>query len=243
MDKRTQKIIEKCHKLINKGYSLNYCLDRFKKQKKQIKDYFATVEHISSLKNIMPGRVFIENSLRTIKARAEAQKIAAGSMVSSRKKLILKPAMIFLIFFLVSVFSFAGTLFASQDSIPGQTLYPLKRSFEDFRLTVYPESLKDDLNLQFLDNRILEAEKLIDRNAGEVVVENLLVEIEDQYRKCMRYGYIDSHNKDKFLNSIQQVENHYQKRYGNGKNDAGQGGENMSGSSGNNNGKGGRGKN
>ena len=92
--------------------------------------------------------------------------------------------MIFLAFIVISVFSFSGTLFASQDSLPGETLYPLKRSFEEFRLNIYPEDFKGGLHLKFLNNRIEEAEILLDMENGTdpAFIEELISEMERQYQ-------------------------------------------------------------
>ena len=67
-----------------------------------------------------------------------------GTYPVAKKRLLLRPAMIFLVFLVAAIFSFSGTLFASQETVPGQVLYPLKKSFEDFKLIVYPENKKDE---------------------------------------------------------------------------------------------------
>lgn len=53
MDKKIQKVINKCHNLIKKGYSTDYCLNRYKDFQQEIKDYFAIKERISSLKKVI----------------------------------------------------------------------------------------------------------------------------------------------------------------------------------------------
>ncbi len=86
--------------------------------------------------------------------------------------------MIFLVFLVLSVFSFSGTLFASQETVPGQVLYPLKKSFESFKLIVYPENQKDDLHFQFLNNRIDEADILLesDGSGADSLMDDLIIE-------------------------------------------------------------------
>ena len=58
MDKKTLKVINKCHKLIEKGYSIDDCINRFKDYQQEIKDYFAIVERLGSLKTVQPEKDF-----------------------------------------------------------------------------------------------------------------------------------------------------------------------------------------
>lgn len=158
----------------------------------------------------------MKNSLDSIIIEAEARENAvfSGTPVS-RRKFILKPAMIFVIFVVISIFSFTGTLFASQDSLPGETLYPLKRSFEEFKLNIYPENLKGGLHLRFLKNRIDEAEIILamQNNIDPLLVEELISEIDRQYGSCIQYGCIDPDSEDDILESINSVKNRYQNRF------------------------------
>lgn len=220
MDKRTLKVIDKCHILIKKGYSINYCLERFKDYQQEIKDYFTTVESLHSLKMVRPGKHFSENSLDLIISRAQRReritRTKQGHSYSPVRKLMLRPAMIFLMIFILTVFSFSGTLFASKESIPGETLYPLKRSFENFRLNIYPENMKDGLHLQFLNNRISEAETLlVEEDIDDaILLEVLIIDIDKQYQRCKQYDCINSGNENVLLDSIDSVKNRYQKKYG-----------------------------
>ena len=192
MNKKTQNIIDKCHTLIKKGYSIDYCINKFKGFRQEISDYFTTARHLDMLKEVLPKKEFRENSLDHIISRAEKLENTARMKpmpsTASVRRLILRPAMIFLIFSVLSVFSFAGTLFASQESIPGEALYPLKRSFENFRLNIYPETLKDDLHIQFLKNRIGEADLLLEEenNTGITLMEESIIKIDKQYQICKR---------------------------------------------------------
>ena len=136
-------------------------------------------------------------------------------MSTAGKRLLLKPAMIFLVFLVLAIFSFTGTLFASQDTVPGQVLYPLKRSFEDLKLSVYPESKKDSLHFQFLNNRIDEANTILgsdDHSAG-TLVEGLIGEIENEYRMCKQYNCFSTGDEDRVLGSIENIKNRYRYRY------------------------------
>jgi hypothetical protein len=218
MDRKTQRIIDKCHKLLEKGYSLDQCLERFSSFDREIRDYFSIAEDIKKLKKLSPSKEFTKNGLESIIYRAESldasEKIAPAAV--PLRKLILRPAMIFMAFIIISVFSFAGTLFASQESIPGETLYPLKRSFEQFQLNIYPEGMKAGLHLRFLGNRIDEAEILLEEEneADPSLIEGLIAEMDSQYRSCSQYDCLDPAHEDDILDSINSIKNRYRSRYG-----------------------------
>jgi len=218
MDRKIQGIIDKCHKLLEKGYSLDECLERFSSFDSEIRDYFSIAEEIKKLKELSPSKEFTQNSLESIIYRAGSRDASGETAPApvSPKRLILRPAMVFMAFIIISVFSFAGTLFASQESIPGETLYPLKRSFEQFQLNIYPEGLKGGLHLRLLGNRIEEAEILLsaENEADPSLIEGLIVEIDRQYRSCSQYDCMDAVHEDDILDSIDSIKNRYRNRYG-----------------------------
>lgn len=210
---------------MEKGFSIDYCLQRFKNHQAEIRDYLTTIKHTKNLDKIMPDKDFQKNSLEKIIIEAEKQKkdlkIRASSKEGQRtclpsKRAVLRPAIIFIIFLVLATFSFAGTLFASQDSIPGQTLYPLKRSFEDFKLNIYPENMKDELHFKFLNNRIDEANILLESEDTDIEawIENLISEIDKGYQMCKQYRCFISHNEDEILDSIDKVKNRHKDRHG-----------------------------
>jgi hypothetical protein len=62
-----------------------------------------------------------------------------------------------------------GTSYASQGSLPGELLHPLKLAIEEFRLSVTPEEGETDLNLQFANERVEEVKKLVDSGEYEQI--------------------------------------------------------------------------
>ena len=228
MDKKIEKIIYKCLMLMEKDYSLDECINRFEDHRDEINEYFKTIKNIKGLEAIMPEKDYRENSLAYVmdeakrrmavsSEKADAAAVIKQSMPGIKKRLLLRPAMIFLVFLVLSVFSFSGTLFASQETVPGQVLYPLKKSFEGFKLIVYPESQKDDLHFQFLNNRIDEANTLLesDESGAGVLIDALIAEIDMEYRMCKQYSCFSTRNEDSVLNSINNIKNRYRNRYKN----------------------------
>jgi hypothetical protein len=60
-----------------------------------------------------------------------------------------------------------GTSYASQSSLPGELLHPLKLAIEKFQLSVTPEEGETDLHLQFANERVEEVKALVD--SGELM--------------------------------------------------------------------------
>ena len=248
MDKKIEKIIYKCLLLIEKGYSLDECINKFEGRRDEITEYFKTIKNIKDLEVVMPEKDYRKNSLEQIigeakrRERISSEKAASVAAMkrnkpTAKKRLLLRPAMIFLVFLILTTFSFAGTLFASQETVPGQVLYPVKRSFEDFKLIVYPESKKDGLHFQFLNNRIDEANTLLESGDPDtgIFVEDLIEEIDKEYNMCRQYNCFSTRDEDGILNSINNIKNRYGYRYGkNGDNGTGNGREKDMGSDQNN---------
>lgn len=62
-----------------------------------------------------------------------------------------------------------GTVYASADSIPGDTLYPVKTAFEDVRLAVSNDQQDARLYVRFAEERVEEIELLLIRGRVELI--------------------------------------------------------------------------
>ena len=67
-------------------------------------------------------------------------------------------------------FSVTGVMAASQDALPGEFLYPLKRQVEDLRVQILPVHLHDDLATYALGERIQELDELAERGDWDRVI-------------------------------------------------------------------------
>lgn len=79
----------------------------------------------------------------------------------------------------------SGLVYASQSSLPGTTLYPVKRVAENIRLavTVSP-SAKKNLEVNFINKRLEEVEKLeVEPKKNNKVLENALATVEQEIVK------------------------------------------------------------
>jgi hypothetical protein len=228
MDKKIEKVIDKCLILLEKGYNLDECIRRFEGYHDEIIEYFKTIRSIKDLEVIIPEKDYRNKSLASIMSEANRRKTVSLDKANAKaaiqqgkpgakKRLLLRPAIIFMVFLILAVFSFTGTLFASQETIPGQTLYPLKKSLENFKLIIYPDNKKDDLHFQFLNNRIDEADTLLMSGYPDtdILVEGLIDEIDGEYQICKQYNYFSTLDESSILDSINNIKNRYRNRYKN----------------------------
>lgn len=222
-NKKIERILCRCLKLISMGYSTEYCLGKYIEYKDELEEYFDTISRLKDIKNIEPDDKSIKSILSKIYSSAEngVEKDRYGIKSKTtvpyhgRRVSLLKPAIVFATIFVIVIFSFTGTIYASRDSIPGENLYPVKRTAENIQLFFYPESKKGQLHFKLLNNRIYEANTLMesveDSNIG--LVEDLLLEIDEEYNKCKKYNFFKAFDEKDTLAIINNVNNRYRNKY------------------------------
>ena len=224
MNGKTEKIFNRCLKLISRGYSIQYCLKKYSRYKDTLEEYFETIKHLENLKNIKPKDVNIKSSLYKIYSSAKNNteqdmdkiKSKAAAPGSGRRVSLLKPAVVFITVLVVTIFSFAGTVYASQNSLPGENLYPVKRTAESIQLFFYPESKKGQLHFKLLNNRIYEADTLMEsgQDSDIELIEELLFEIDEEYYQCKKYNFFEAGNEEEAITTINNIKSKYHNKYG-----------------------------
>jgi len=204
--KQIQNITEKCLVLLKKGYSISYCLEKYSCCREELEPYLKSAMQVQSLKSLQPDENFLKSALQQALSQVPPKRIRAGW---------LKPAIAFLTAFIVVSFSFAGTAYASQGSIPGQALYPVKRTVEEVQLFIYPSSQKPKLHLNMLNKRIEEARQVMaSEDTPQQLADQVMENIEQQYGQCKQYGCLSAENQDQILQDIENINIGYQNRYG-----------------------------
>ncbi len=223
MKENIEKIFNRCLKLIEKEYSIEYCLKKYSKYKTELQEYFNTMKYLNNLKNIEPEDMNISVSLDKIYSAAENITEPAINKIKHKTKTtnnggripFLKPAIVFTSILIVLFFSFAGTLYASQDSLPGENLYPVKRAAENIQLFLWPESRKGQVHFKFLNNRIYEADTLMESEEKNDIelIEELIIEIDKEYYKCKEYNFFTNKNEEGIVYAINDIKNKYKNKY------------------------------
>ncbi len=82
-----------------------------------------------------------------------------------------------------------GTVYASQDSLPGDMLYPVKTGTEDARLLIAgSNSAKVDLNMKFANTRIIEINEIAtrDENKSDLALEGYRGNLDAARRQILK---------------------------------------------------------
>ncbi len=204
-----KKIIIECLELLDKGYDLKYCLRKYKGHEKQIRKYFSIVKDLKEIRKIKPPADFKANVINKT-----YNNIGKRYKVKPFKKL-LKPAIIFISIFLLFIFSSTGIIYASQESIPGEALYTVKRGTEDFQLLLYPENKEARLHFKFLNRRLEEAEILLSQETPKKENVNMLInEISKGYQNCKQHSCFMGNEEEIITKGINNINNKYQNKYG-----------------------------
>ncbi|MBU4449807.1 MAG: hypothetical protein KKE35_00750 [Actinobacteria bacterium] len=214
------KVIKKFLNLLDKGYGLEYCLEKFSPYRKDLESYLKILKGLENLGSIKNDEKLEDSILEKIyQSNNQPGKIPENNYDVSRIRVrpaFLKPAIIFLSVFVFFTLSFAGTVYASESSLPGEALYSVKRTYEDAQIVFTPYSNEGKLYFSFLNKRIFEADNLLNRDdaINEEAVENLLGEIDFNYGKCLEhksFGKNDGERIGKFINGLRET---FQKRRG-----------------------------
>lgn len=227
------KIIHKFISLLDKGYDAQYCFNKFpffKSYRSEINLYLDALNKIKDFKSIKPSENFEKHTLEKI--YQNAQKVEDNrsweNPVLPRapkfKRPFLKPVIIFISSFLFLTFSYTGTVFASENSIPGDTLYNVKISAENIQTSFTPYSKQGALHFKFLNRRMGEASVILDENIdiSDEEMNNLLKAIDFEFQKCNEYHYLNKQESETVNNEINGIKTETQKRIrkrdGSGKN-------------------------
>lgn len=188
-----KKILKKFLSLLDKGYDINSFLDKFPDYRGQLEEYSDAIGSLRYLKNIKPDEDFTKKTLKRIYALTRVNTIENDKRIVRKELAIirlrpvfLKPLIVFLSVFLFLSFSYAGTVYASENSIPGDMLYPVKRTSENLQIAFTPYTYEGGLYFKFLNKRLKEADILSksDKDLDIELAESLLNDIDYTYGKC-----------------------------------------------------------
>ncbi|MEI7844334.1 MAG: DUF5667 domain-containing protein [Chloroflexota bacterium] len=163
--------LEICLQALDKGADLESCLALFPEFVDDLRPILtAAVQAHSAVVKEVPAEVISRGKARVLQAAAEMREQRAAALVatssSKRSKGFFGPRFFrlalttatMLVFLLTSG---TGLVNASSSALPGDNLYPVKRSWEDVRLFfVFDENSKEQLSEEFDHKRVQEIEEL-----------------------------------------------------------------------------------
>jgi hypothetical protein len=197
--KKIEDILAVCIEDIRAGRStLEECLTRYSDMRSQLEPLLRLAANIHEPPAYSPSADF------KVRTRVQLMDyIHAGhrkepwnipfvfSMKHAWRSGWLKTSAIVLAVLLVISASGTGTAYASQDSLPGDSLYPVKTATENFRrVFTFDEAARVELELAFTGTRLEEMNALASRNPDEIhtAVSGYEVGIEMAAEKAEEYG-------------------------------------------------------
>ncbi len=169
MNKRLLDALENCLQRLEQGEALNSVLDGHPELAAQLRPLLETAVRVRSASP--------KDLSKSVLARQRARGLALAADLRQGKNRPLfmqkrswRPVVTILAVIALLVMSSNGLLIASAHSIPGDTLYPLKRSVESTRLQLVSDPAKKQaLEHTFNERRVDETKSLIDDERVESV--------------------------------------------------------------------------
>jgi len=178
--KRIEDILVQCIEDIQAGKaSLGDCLERHPAMRRQLEPLLRIALSIQEPPDIKPSNAFKTRTrgylIEHIRAGKAAERTGRAGFWSNVRRgwktVWLKPLATAAALMLVVLASVAGTTYAAQGSLPGDTLYPVKLGMEQIRrvLTI-DDRAGTELELKFAAIRLGEIEALVNRQPDEIGV-------------------------------------------------------------------------
>jgi hypothetical protein len=170
-------ILDRCLADIAAGREMiDSCLRRYPAQAGQLSALLGTADRARALPLPAP---LAANKRRALESRLLRRAEQLRSVPASRPTVLRLPVWrrrvaLALATFVISFLLLSAAVSASASSVPGDFLYPVKRTTEQVRLALVPDEQQVDLHLEFARQRLQELRVLTAR--GEIS-ENLLGEI------------------------------------------------------------------
>ncbi len=218
-----KKVLKKFLSLIDKGMDIDACLSKFPGEYQNLKEYAGIIKGLDNLKDIAADKNFEEKSLEDIYFRARTEDTEGVKKISPKSAILaglrpayLKPLIAFFAVLVLIGFSFTGTLYASGDSLPGDILYPVKRTSENLKVAFTPYKYEEKLYLKILEERLGEADMILSQAdfKDTDAAENLISDIDNTYRICRERKYLGADEDEQLQNDITAVKDRLRNRYG-----------------------------
>ena len=179
-----EDLIELCLRAIKQGgASVEDCLARYPDQRSELEPLLRTAVQLDKARSLQASAQFKAGALRKLRAATEANSRSRKSWWSfltlrnfqAPFKLQKRAAYLLVGLFLVIFISVGvGTVVASNHSLPGDFLYPVKRTQENLQLKLAFNVFEQaDLHLEFAERRIVEAGALVNQDRTRLLSQTL----------------------------------------------------------------------
>jgi len=169
------KILDKCIDQMAAGRSISDCLKKYPKTR-GLKQALMIVQ--TGLK-LPKKQINVDKAIvwKTIQSQIHTQSVRSANLKQPSQEIFNNPFGAFrfafskTIFSLVTVIVIVGlvnvTAVAAKNSLPGQALYPVKKTVEKIELVLtVNEEKKTEKKIKHAGNRLYEAQQIVEENAG-----------------------------------------------------------------------------
>jgi hypothetical protein len=216
-----QKILKKFLSLLDKGCKMDECLEQFPDHRDELVGYSEMIDRLKDLQVPNVKEDYLKQNLKDIYAKAKIENLKDQNHISKKDLLLislrpafLKPLTVFLSVFVFFSFSFAGTVYASTDTVPGETLYTVKRASESIQIVFTPYDSEGSLYFKFLTRRLNEADVLLQKSDDISLsfAGNLLTDIDFSYGKCLEHKYRGLNDGGKMKGRINKLKEDFNEK-------------------------------
>lgn len=180
-----RKLLAECLDDLDRGNSVEECLARYPERREELEPLLHAAQRVRSAPRVAPSEPFREGArermVRQIRYRqsvqehrSEPKRLSFWAGLWSRlrasmtvRRFALPVAAAVTVLLVLSMLG-VGAVYASAQSLPGDSLYRVKLAGERVRLALsLSESREAKLHLRFASERLKEAAALVERNRGE----------------------------------------------------------------------------
>ncbi len=196
-DNRTIELLDECIRLIRRG-GTDALADMVKRRPalRRLADTALRLNQVA-LRSVPldAERIWQKISSTSGEKPSESRKQAGIFQIGSFKIAFSRP-MLAIITIIVVIGMLNSTAVAAQNSIPGETLYPVKRTVEKIQLTLATNEVsKTEVQIKHAENRLKEAKAIVEQNAepDSKTIETTIGELVDATAKVAKQS---ESNKD-----------------------------------------------
>jgi hypothetical protein len=175
MAERFENILNECIDRMLRGESVEQCLARYPEQTRELEPLLRTAVGAREAADVEPRPEFKAQVRYQIQSRLSAKEQRAEHKRMPVLGWVPRWAMVVAAILLVVVLAGGSTVAASSDSLPGDTLYPVKTATERVQmLFAFSDVAKAKLEAKFAGRRVQEMARLAERgdteNLGDLAV-------------------------------------------------------------------------
>jgi hypothetical protein len=164
MAERFENILNECIDLVLRGESVEQCLARYPEQMGELEPLLRTAVGAREAADVEPRPEFKAQ----VRYQTQSRLSAKGQKAEHKRMPVLgwapRWAMVVAAILLVVVLAGSGTVAASSDSLPGDTLYPVKTATERVQMFfAFSDVAKAKLQAKFAGRRVQEMARLAER--------------------------------------------------------------------------------